>query len=57
MKSYTHTEKYAPTAPGYWWLRLQHGGYLGEHNRPLFPASSYVFQSLCGIVHFHYCNN
>ena len=34
-------------------LKFQYTGYLGIHNKPLFCAKSYVFQSCFGIVHVH----
>jgi hypothetical protein len=34
-------------------LRYHYKGCLGNHNKPKFPATTYLFQSSTGIVHFH----
>jgi len=34
-------------------LKYKYKGYLGKHNQPNYPAESYIFQCLFGIVHFH----
>lgn len=38
-------------------LKYQYKGYLGNHNKPNYPADSYLFQSLFKIAHFHFCKN
>jgi hypothetical protein len=38
-------------------LKFCYRGYLGSHNKPSFKATSYLFQSVGGIVHFHICLN
>jgi len=34
-----------------------YAGYLGAHNKPEYPAYSYVMQSMTAVIHFHYCLN
>lgn len=34
-------------------LEYQYKGCLGKHNESDFPAETYLFQCLFGIVHFH----
>jgi hypothetical protein len=48
---------YSLPIPGWCIIKKQYSGYLGQHNKPDFPAKSYVLQSMAGIIHFHFCLN